>query len=250
MIVKKIKGRIAQILENRASVQKKYKEQRDIMLNKKYLSSQEYDNLMTTDFNREESGNEAELNNKNFLFRHGNFLKILGSWRWMGMYENKKHILNVVYGGKGIDFGGAAGPVTKEAITVDFSKEDIFKRKVKYNSLKEVDFKADFIFTSHTLEHIPDLDTIFNNMKEVIKPGGDVIIHLPAYTCVRWRNGLHTNKKFNDHYWTFYLSQDEDTVNGLNLSNTLAIDNKIKDYFSIDKAFYCGDNSIMLFAKA
>lgn len=249
MIIKKIQGRINQILDNRPSVQAKYKEQRDKMLNKAFLSSKAYDQLMTSYYNKEEAGNEAELKNENFLHRHMNYLKILGCWRWMGLYEYKDKIMSTVYQGKGIDFGGAAGPVTKDSTIVDFSTEDIFKRPVHIRSLTDIDFKADYIFTSHTLEHIPDLDVIFNQMNDVIKRDGQLIIHLPAYSCVRWRNGLHTNRKFNDHAWTFYLSNDEEEVKNLNLPNTMAIDTKVSKYFNIQNANYCGDNSIMIFAK-
>ncbi len=249
MIIKKIQGRINQFLDNRPSVQARYKEQRDKMLNKEFLQSKDYDQIMLEYYNESESGNEAELKNKNFMHRHMNYLKILGCWRWMGLYENKDKIINTVYQGQGIDFGGAAGPVTKNSTIVDFSTEDIFKRPVQIRNLTDVTFKADYIFTSHTLEHIPDLDLIFTQMNDVIKKDGQLIIHLPAYSCVRWRNGLHTNRKFNDHAWTFYLNKDADTVENLQLSNTMAIDQKVLEYFSIEEADYCGDNSIMIFAK-
>jgi len=249
MIIKKIKGRINQILDNRTSVQAKYKEQRDLMLNREFLSSEAYGDLMTKHYNKSERGNEAELKTENFLYRHNNFLKILGCWRWMGLYENKQEIMEVIYNGEGIDFGGAAGPVVKEATVVDFSTEDIFKRPVKYRSLADITKKVDFIFTSHTLEHIKDLDAIFKQMTTLIKDNGKIIIHLPAYTCTRWRNGVHTNKKFNDHYWTFYLNKEDDKVSKMNLSHPLAIDKKVSDYFKVEKAEYCGDNSIIIFAK-
>ncbi len=249
MIVNKIKGRLSKFKESLPHVQKRYKSERDKKYNEAYLRSSAYDELMNKGYNPKISGNEAEVSDTNYVYRHKQFLKILGCWRWYGLYENKQQILDIVNNGTGIDFGGAAGPVRKETTIVDFSEKDIFERKVKYNDLSEVDFKVDYIFSSHTLEHIPDLKSIFTNMNLKLSEDGDVIFHLPAYTCVRWRNGVHKNKKFNDHHWTFFLKADETKVNALNLSNTLAIDEYVSQFFDIKKVSYCGDNSIMIFAK-
>lgn len=248
MIAEKIRWHYNKLKDRLPHVQAEYKKQRDRMLNQAFISSSAYDDIMTKFHKTEESGNEAELKSPNFLYRHQNYLKILGCWRWKGLYENKGTIIPIVYGGHGIDFGGAAGPITKEAITVDFSDQDIFQRKVNYPGLESIDFKVDYIFTSHTLEHIPDLDPILTQMKKILKKDGTLIIHLPAYTCKRWRPENHSNKKYNDHVWNFHLSNDTE-VDKLDLNRTLAADTKVAEYFNVTEAKYCGDNSILIFAQ-
>ena len=144
-------------------------------------------------------------------FRHLRVHKILGCWRWKALWQYKNEILPVIFdtNKKGIDFGGANGPVSLHTTIVDFAEKDSFQRPVKVKNLKELTDKLDYIFSSHTLEHIEPLEQVLKAMTEVLKPKGRIIFHVPAYTCVRWQSGIHTNKAFNDHAWSFHLKGDQ-----------------------------------------
>jgi predicted SAM-dependent methyltransferase len=111
----------------------------------------------------------------------------------------------------------------------------------KLSDLKE---KQDYIFSSHTLEHISNLEEVLLEMTKVLKDNGKIIFHVPAYTCVRWRYGIHVNKAFNDHHWSFHLKSDQ-----VSLDHALAIDETVAKFFTIEKAAYTGDNSIIIFGK-
>ena len=63
---------------------------------------------------------------------------ILGAWRWLGIYENKEIISKIVFlNKKGIDFGGARGPISLKSMVCDRLSEDIFDRKIKYKDKKK-----------------------------------------------------------------------------------------------------------------
>ena len=147
---------------------------------------------------------------------------------------------------KGLDLGGAYGPVSRDTIIVDFATHDIFGRPVKYKYLEDVNFKADFIYASHTFEHIPDLEKLVTEIKRILKPGGHLIVLVPSYSCISWRVGNHTNYFHNDHVWTFCLS---DTPINEPIKNLLAIDTFLEKHFVLTLKEYTGDNSILILAE-
>ena len=230
-----------------------YGPKRNKHLTSHFLLSPEYKKLMLKNVNDppffESSIDDAEKSTSNYRFRHDPHMqKQLGSWRWKAMYQHRRKLVPIIFAenAKGIDLGGAYGPVSKNGVIVDFARNDIFGRPVQYKYLNEIDFQADFIYSSHTLEHIPDLDALATQIKRIVKPGGDIIILVPSYSCTSWRVGIHTNQFHNDHVWTFYLSgtQINETI-----SNLLAIDTFLEKHFKITLKEYTGDNSILLLAK-
>ena len=246
----KVIGTLHKIRYNNFLVNGYYAKKRQETLNIEFLSSDRYDQLMTRGNNHENFANftnDAEERTANFIYRHMRCHKILGCWRWKALWQNKDILLPVLFdkGQVGIDFGGANGPVSLHSITVDFAPVDTFNRKVKYKHLTDVPQQVDYIFSSHTLEHIKDLDAIFSEMRNVLKKDGKLFFHVPAYSCVRWRSGLHTNKAFNDHAWTFHLEEDKMSSE---IGNPLAFDSKVAEYFKIESAEYVGDNSIFVIA--
>ena len=82
-------------------------------------------------------------------------------------------------------------------------------------------------------------------MRKVLKQDGKLFFHVPAFSCVRWRSGLHRNRAFNDHAWTFHLAADEMAED---IYNPLAFDTKVAEHFNIQSAEYVGDNSIFVIA--
>jgi|SRR5690554_929905 len=247
-LIEKIQGTIHKLRYNNFLVDNYYSKKRKELLNKDFIESNRYDKIMMSKGGSVTSIDDAESRSPNFRYRHMKFHKILGAWRWKGLWQNKDLICKYVFdkSKKGIDFGGANGPISLTTTIVDFAKKDSFHRPVMYNNLKDLDFNADFIFSSHTLEHIPNLDDIFKEMKNHLKANAQLFFHVPAYSCSRWRSGIHTNKAFNDHAWTFCLQKD---IAKLDFKNLLAIDEKVSEYFNLKSAKYVGDNSIFIIAS-
>lgn len=252
-IGEKIKGTWQRFMQYNPIANNWYAKKRKEILNRSFLESPKYDEIFLTGVKDRKKflGFEDDAQNKtsNFMYRHFKMGRALGSWRWKGVYLNKETILPMIYGKgrKGIDFGGGAGPITTDSTVVDFLDKDIFGRPVKYRTLDKIDFQADFIFSSHTLEHIQDLEPIFKEFVRILKPGGDLILNLPSYTCIRWNVGVHTHNQFNDHKWTFTLAG---TTDESKLPSPLAIDVEIEKYFDVYEKKYTGDNSILILAKA
>jgi hypothetical protein len=218
-----------------------------------FLLSDNYKRIMyrkvDQPFQFEDFVDDAEKSTTNYKYRHSIYLqKQLGSWRWKGMYQFRNLMLPIIFkeNSKGIDLGGAYGPVSPNAIIVDFAKQDIFGKPVQYKYLEEVDFQVDFIYTSHTFEHIPDLEKLVTQIRRILKPGGYLIVLVPSYSCVDWRVGNHTNLYHNDHVWTFYLSGTE--INEP-INNLLAIDTFLEKHFDVTLKKYTGDNSILIIAR-
>jgi 2-polyprenyl-3-methyl-5-hydroxy-6-metoxy-1,4-benzoquinol methylase len=115
---------------------------------------------------------------------------------------------------------------------------------VPYHSLGQLGRKADAIITSHTLEHIPELESVLGEMQQTLKPGGLLIAALPSYTCERWRAERHGNSVYGDHVWTFGLSETNDLPEGL--TNYAHADELLGRYFNVTEAEYVGDDTIWL----
>jgi len=192
---------------------------------------------------------DAEKSTSNYQYRHSPHIqKQLGSWRWKGMYQYRDLLVPIIFkkNSKGIDLGGAYGPVSQDTVIVDFARQDIFGRPVKYRYLDDVDFEADFIYASHTFEHIPDLEKLVAQIRRVLKPEGYLIVLVPSYSCVSWRVGIHTNYFHNDHVWTFCLSG---TPINESIKNLLEIDTFLEKHFELILKDYTGDNSILIVAR-
>ena len=115
------------------------------------------------------------------------------------------------------------------------------------NRLDEIDYDLDFIFSSHTLEHIPNLEEILQQMYDNLVKDGILALNLPAYTCKRWIAKTGHWMGGTPHVHTFKLSKtkvDED------ITNLLDIDSLLEKFgFKISLAEYTGDNSIIIFAE-
>lgn len=224
--------------------------QKFIPVTTSFVQSAEYEALMHRylPFPGIYDNHEAQNQTSNFQFRHHQVNHRLGVFRWRGIHRNKERILQSLQGPNKvvIDLGGAAGPLGLGSIIVDFLEKDAYGNEVPYKFLKDVQQEVDVVFTSHTLEHIPNLENLIEEVKEVLKPHGEFFIHIPAFYCERWRAGTHTNKLYNDHVWTFGLAGSEVPEN---LQNYLEIDSLLSKYFEIELKEYCGDDSIFIICK-
>lgn len=252
--MKKIIKKLIDNIENNEITQKYLNKKRKRYLSRKFIMSKEYNSKILKFYSKKDGNNSAELKTLNFKLRHHIENKTLGSWRWLGTFENKELISNYVFSKKlkGIDLGGARGPISLNVDICDHLDKDIFGRKVKYNSISSIENNSiDFIWSSHTLEHIPNLEDELKELSKKVKKGGKIILNLPAYSCKRWRSGLHKYEDIkgdSSHLYTFYLSNDKE-IDTKEKEYYLAIDKLIKKYFVIEIAKYVGDNSIFIYGE-
>ena len=215
-----------------------------------FLKSPQYKRLMSTylPFDGLYDIHEAQNKTMNFCFRHFEANKELGVFRWRGIQENLDTLLPILINPSKciVDFGGAANPLGFNSILVDQAQFDIYNRPVNYHSLAEINSRVDVIFSSHCLEHILPLNETLEMMARALDPQGLVLLHLPSFSCERWRAGIHKNIKYNDHVWTFGL---KNTAIAPDLVNYINIDDLVSQHFKIKEAKYCGDDSIFIIAE-
>jgi SAM-dependent methyltransferase len=195
--------------------------------------------------------NSAELLTKNFNYRHFKKGAVLGAWRWMGVYEKRDLLQKYVFSSHlaGLDVGGARGPISLDVDICDRLEKDIFRRRVKYHDISEIpNGSLDYVWSSHTLEHIPKLEEFISRLRDILKDNGKLIILVPAYTCSRWRAGSHTytdKQGDSSHLYTFCLTSDKNVEEAV---GCCAIDEVVGRYFAVDETEMVGDNSIFLLA--
>lgn len=109
--------------------------------------------------------------------------------------------------GKGLDIGFGSDLITKQAKGYDFEHGDAqYLKGVEDNSY-------DFVYSSHTIEHLPDPSVGVKNWFRVVKPGGYLIIYLPHRDLYEKKKTLPS--RFNkDHRHFFLIDRDEkpDTI--------------------------------------
>lgn len=229
-----------------------------------YLLSDKYVDIMLKGSNQtyEEFINflyDAEPKTNNYNFRHFQAAQVLGGWRWKGMFTYRETFVDLIFNKnlKGVDFGGSQRPIASHVDVVDIEDVDFYGRPVKYKSLEEVDYDLDFIFTSHTLEHIPELDKVLTSMYDNLTNDGVLAINVPSHTVKRWwaNTGnwmggtphVHSFKlsKTNAPYYTHAGTQEYESI-----PNLIDIDTLLeKKGFNIALAEYAGDNNIIIFAE-
>jgi len=221
-----------------------------------YLNSNDYVNdfLLYKDQHKNYNSymnfkDDAQLKTDNYSYRHFKMNTLLGTWRWKGMFTYKDKILPIIFNKnlKGVDFGGAQCPVSRDIDIVDIDNKDIWGRPIKYKNLKDINYKLDYIFSSHCLEHLPELSKFIEQFYNSLKDNGKLILNLPAYTCKRWRGKNGHWMGGTPHLYTFAL---EETKIEEEIDTLVLIDTILKIYnFKINIAEYTGDNSIIIIAE-
>lgn len=245
---KRVAGKLRKLALSNPIAQRQAAIQRRRVLTHDFLASPRYDALMRRDWQPAVDGlNSAEWQTPNYRWRHFKRNHILGAWRWLGVYENSKFLLP-------LDFGGARGPISLEVAICDRLERDIFGRPVAHASLDAVPDEAfDFVWSSHTLEHIRALDDTLAALVDKLKPGGTLALLLPAYTCTRWRAGTHAyadGKGDSSHVHTFYLALDPNVPPELRADPAaVPIDVQVRRHAVIEQARMVGDNSIWIVAR-
>ena len=206
-----------------------------------FIQSPSYAHVIKAFYTDQDGLDSAQLATYNFRYRHDMY-RSLGAWRWLGVYENRDLISDLVFDSKrrGLDFGGARGTIGHGADVCDLIPMDAYARKTKYKTLRSIPAGIyDYIWSSHTLEHIDNIDATLAEMLTKLKPGGVLVLHLPSWTCRRWQAG-----RTQEHKHTFCLAVDANRAAGC--ESLTAIDTLAAKYFDIKQSNYCGDNSIFL----
>jgi len=105
--------------------------------------------------------------------------------------------------GKGLDIGFGGDLIAENADGFDFEHGD-------GQVLKGInDESYGFVYSSHTIEHLPDPSEAIKNWFRVLKPGGYLIVYLPHRDLYEKKKSLPS--RFNPtHLHYFLLDQDEE----------------------------------------
>jgi hypothetical protein len=221
-----------------------------VPLDEAFLRSDEYSTLMSRylPYDGSYDLHEAQNETRCFRFRHHELAARLGVFRWRGIQKHLEVILPLVSAAQSrvLDFGGAGGPLGLGSLVVDRLERDALGRPVPYASLPAAGTGYDVAFSSHALEHIPALDEALTLLVASLRPGGHLLLHLPAFSCERWRAGVHRNQRFNDHVWTFGIGPEPA---GVRCQSYVDIAGKVAATFDVAVAEYCGDDSIFVHAR-
>ena len=115
--------------------------------------------------------------------------------------------------GKGLDIGYGGDPVVAGVTGWDYEHGDA-------HFLNGLDDEAfDFVYSSHLLEHLPDVDAALTNWWRVLKPGGYFILYLPHRDLYEKKKTLPS--RFNDDHAHFFLPDTDDPPDTIGLRSLL-----------------------------
>ena len=127
--------------------------------------------------------------------------------------------------GNGLDIGYGGDPVAPGVTGWDYEHGD-----AQY--LKGLDDEAfDFVYSSHLLEHLPDVETALTNWWRVLKPGGYLQLYLPHRDLYEKKKTLPS--RFNYDHEHFFLPDHDD------LPDTIGIAPLVKRLFEDGDIIYC-----------
>jgi SAM-dependent methyltransferase len=105
-------------------------------------------------------------------------------------------------GGKGLDVGFGGDPVTADCRGWDFEHGD-----AQYLDGIE-DAGYDFVYSSHTLEHMDDPTVALQNWWRAVKPGGYLILYVPHRDLYEKKRTLPS--RWSPHHQRFFLIDQDD----------------------------------------
>jgi len=106
------------------------------------------------------------------------------------MVESVKFLAKKYCQGKGIDIGGGKWPLEGARTIENNLIENAYL-------IKEKDESLDFVFSSHTLEHLEDWQKALREWFRVLKPKGILFLYLPHPCCKMWGKGILAQHKWN-----------------------------------------------------
>jgi len=121
----------------------------------------------------------------------------------------KENFFDLYCKGKGLDVGFGGDLITNEAEGFDFEHGDAqYLRGKKDNTY-------DFVYSSHTIEHLPDPSIAIKNWFRVVKPGGYLIIYLPHRDLYEKKKTLPS--RFNPNHFNFFLLDKDEEPNTIGI---------------------------------
>jgi len=142
--------------------------------------------------------------------------------------------------GKGFDIG-----CNREEWALPGSTPIDIALNEKYHA-KNLPFKADFIYSSHCLEHIEDWVSVLDYWCDMLLPEGVIFLYLPDYSQEYWRpwnNRKHCNVFFPKMLMDYFMHKGYENifVSGVDLNNSFMLfcnkpavsDKEIDELFSI-----------------
>lgn len=127
--------------------------------------------------------------------------------------------------GNGLDVGYGGDPVVPNVRGWDFEHGDA----QLLHGLDDESF--DFVYSSHLLEHLPNVELALNNWSRVLKPGGFLILYLPHRDLYEKKE--HLPSRFNDDHAHFFLPDRDE------LPDTLGVLPLIKRVLTEHELIYC-----------
>lgn len=125
--------------------------------------------------------------------------------------------------GKGLDIGGFGEWVFPGAKPINLIIEED-----NYDAFNLPDEKFDYIFSSHTLEHLDDYVTALEIWKAHLKPGGVLFVYVPHPEMEYWRP--ENNRK---HRHIFHPADLAKTIEGLGYTDVLYSERDLYWAFSV-----------------
>jgi len=127
--------------------------------------------------------------------------------------------------GKGLDIGYGGDPVAPSVRGWDFEHGD-----AQYmNGLDDESF--DFVYSSHLLEHLPDIDAALTNWNRVLKPGGFLLLYLPHRDLYEKKAALPS--RFNHDHVRYFLPQNDEAP------DTVGLEQLVNKKFPEHELIYC-----------
>lgn len=127
--------------------------------------------------------------------------------------------------GRGLDIGYGGDPIVPGVRGWDFEHGDAHY----LNGLDDESF--DFVYSSHLLEHLPDIDVALTNWDRVLKPGGYLLLYLPHRDLYEKRKTLPS--LFNSDHACFFLPHEDEAP------DTIGVEPLIKKKFPEHEIIYC-----------
>ncbi len=122
--------------------------------------------------------------------------------------------------GKGLDIGFGGDLIKPDAQGFDFEHGDAhFLEGIENESF-------DYVYSSHTLEHMIDAQCALKNWFRVVKPGGYLIVYIPHRDLYEKKRTLPS--RFNPTHKNFFILENHEPPNTLGLKQL--IEESLKDF--------------------
>ena len=142
------------------------------------------------------------------------FSKLYKIYRYFKKYEGettkaferrqKENFFEKYFKGFGLDIGYGGMKVVKNCRGVDFEDTDVQYMEGFKNS------SYNFVYSSHTLEHMNDVEVAISNWKRLIKKGGFLILYIPDRDLYEKKLDLPSQwNSDHKHFFTMYNQKDQ-----------------------------------------